>query len=277
MQSPRAQLEAMDREGLIARATELGVERPEVLTRPEIIDEIVVHSVTDEQERAASRGLLGRARDLVARVLEKGLHLPEAAERLITLAPPSSGWRKGPPPLATVALAEIYIGQGHIKRALDVLKVVLEREPEHAYARQLRDRVIEQGATLIEQASSPNSERQDDTEGAEHVEVTAHPGVPKVDSVRVQVEPIGGYLIQWSLRARSFAAVRARMPEGRLVLRLLEVQGTWAGPSVRTKDLEIEALSGHVTVTSVEASAELCVALGWRHASEFQALAVQSR
>lgn len=277
MQTTRAQLEALDRDGLVARATELGVERPEVLTRPELIDEIVVHSVSDVQERAASRGLLGRARDLVARVMEKGLHMPEAANRLLTLAPPSSGWRKGPPPLATVALAEIYVAQGHQKRALDVLGVVLEREPEHTYARQFRDKLIAQGSTLLEQTSAAISAPQEDVDQVEHVEVTAHVGVPSTDGLKVQAEPIGGYLVQWSLRPRSFARVRAKMPEGRLVLRLLEVQGTWAGPSVRTKDLEIEALSGHLTVTSVDSSAELCAALGWRQGTDFQALAVQNR
>ena len=96
MNVDRNELEALDRESLVTRARNLGVERAEVLTRLEIIDEILSSSIPDEQERRVARGLLGRARDLVARVVEKGLNLPDAALRLRTMAPPAAAWRRGP-------------------------------------------------------------------------------------------------------------------------------------------------------------------------------------
>lgn len=86
MNVDRNELEALDRESLVTRARNLGVERAEVLTRLEIIDEILSSSIPDEQERRVARGLLGRARDLVARVVEKGLNLPDAALRLLVVS-----------------------------------------------------------------------------------------------------------------------------------------------------------------------------------------------
>jgi hypothetical protein len=132
-------LDATSRTELIARAEALGIEKADVLTRDELIDEIVKRTVADPIERRLARGLLGVARDLVARVVERGLHLPDAAALIrglqhVTLTPVT-------PPIATVTLAEIYAGQGHRSRALAVLDEVLAKEPEHAAARALREKV----------------------------------------------------------------------------------------------------------------------------------------
>jgi hypothetical protein len=134
------ELESYSRSELIARADAIGVENAKVLTRTELVDEIVRLSVTDPLERRIARGLLGVARDLVARVVERGLHLPDAAAviRGSRTKPPTSDER---PPIATVTLAEIYAHQGHRSRALGVLDEVLVNEPDHAAARALRDRV----------------------------------------------------------------------------------------------------------------------------------------
>src|SRR5690242_1459191 len=134
-----SELEAASRSDLIARAEGLGVDKADVLTRAELVDEIVKRSVVDPIERRLARGLLGVARDLVARVVERGLHLPDAAALIrglqqVTLTPVT-------PPIATVTLAEIYAGQGHRARALAVLDEVLANEPEHAAARAMRDKV----------------------------------------------------------------------------------------------------------------------------------------
>jgi len=134
-----SQIESASRSDLIARAEALGVEKADVLTRAELIDEIVKRSVADPLERRLARGLLGVARDLVARVVERGLHLPDAAALIrglqqVTLTPVT-------PPIATVTLAEIYAGQGHRDRALAVLDEVLANEPDHSAARALRDKV----------------------------------------------------------------------------------------------------------------------------------------
>jgi hypothetical protein len=134
-----SELESASRSDLIARAEALGIEKADVLTRAELLDEIVKRTIADPTERRLARGLLGAARDLVARVVERGLHLPDAAAIIrglshVTLTPVT-------PPIATVTLAEIYAGQGHRRRALAVLDEVLANEPDHDAARVLRDKV----------------------------------------------------------------------------------------------------------------------------------------
>lgn len=136
----RQDLERMTREQLIAHAERLGIPRPRVLTQPELIDEIIGRT-TNDRERVRARGWLGRARDLLAKVVEKGLHLPEAAR---VLRQEQNSWPAPPPPLPTVTLAEIYAAQGHLERAISVLDEVLTREPDHREARSLRERFVEQ-------------------------------------------------------------------------------------------------------------------------------------
>src|SRR3954449_61523 len=97
----RGELEGLDRESLVIRAQAAGIRRARILTRPELIDELLrLDPETDEAQLRRSRGFFGRARDLVARVVERGLHLPDAAERIRTLtgalAAPSSPARIEP-------------------------------------------------------------------------------------------------------------------------------------------------------------------------------------
>ncbi len=129
----RSELERLDRDTLISRAEASGVVRARILTRPELIDELLQRSAVPEVARA--RGFFGRARDLLARVIESGLHLPDAAERLRRSSPPPSIHPGAPVP--TLTLAGIYAAQGHRERAIDTLREVLAREPEHAAARAL--------------------------------------------------------------------------------------------------------------------------------------------
>jgi hypothetical protein len=139
----RQDLERMSREQLIAEAERLGIPRPRVLTLPELIDEIIGRTAKSERERAKARGWLGRARDLLSRVVERGLHLPEAA-RVLRREGEEKGWPAPPPPLPTVTLAEIYAAQGHLERAIAVLDEVIAREPDHREAKQMRERFVEQ-------------------------------------------------------------------------------------------------------------------------------------
>jgi hypothetical protein len=132
-------LDTASRSDLIARAEALGIDKADVLTRAELIDEIVKRTVADPLERRLARGLLGVARDLVARVVERGLHLPDAAALIRGLQ--QATLKPVTPPIATVTLAGIYAGQGHRNRALAVLDEVLAKEPEHTAARALRDKV----------------------------------------------------------------------------------------------------------------------------------------
>jgi hypothetical protein len=137
-----AELDTLSREDLILRARARGVERPEQMTRVELRDEIVRRSEPDLERQRRSRGWLGVARDLLASVVESGLNLPDAAA---TIRGDGKGENEfqGPPPVATVTLAEIYATQGHYEQALRMLDEVIEREPEHAPARALRDRIAQ--------------------------------------------------------------------------------------------------------------------------------------
>jgi hypothetical protein len=147
----RQQLEGLSREELVERAERLGVPRPRVLTHPELMDEILARSMKSGRDRARARGWLGRARDLVAGVIERGLHLPDVAKAL-RATPSDKVWPEPPPPLPTITLAEIYAAQGHLERAIGVLDEVLAREPEHVEAGSLRKR-------FADQANRPKSVR----------------------------------------------------------------------------------------------------------------------
>src|SRR3954468_21046092 len=134
------ELERMNREQLVLKARVLGVERAELMTRVELRDEIVRRSEPDLAQQKRARGFLGVARDLVASVVEAGLNLPDAAAIIRGDGARENEW-KGPPPVATVTLAEIYAAQGHLERALRMLDEVLAKEPDHDPARALRDRL----------------------------------------------------------------------------------------------------------------------------------------
>ena len=87
----RQQLEGLSREELVERAERLGVPRPRVLTQPELMDEILTRTAKTAQDRARARGWLGRARDLIAGVIERGLHLPDVAKAL-RATPSDKAW-----------------------------------------------------------------------------------------------------------------------------------------------------------------------------------------
>jgi hypothetical protein len=135
----RKDLEGLDRDALIERAGEAGVARAEVLTRDELISAIEDLEETDgppSSERGAPRGFLGKMRRVLATFVERGLNLPQAAERIRAGATADD-----PMPLATMTLAEIYLAQGHQDRSLTVLAEVLRREPGHQAALDLQQRI----------------------------------------------------------------------------------------------------------------------------------------
>ncbi|MCB9584819.1 MAG: hypothetical protein H6718_05450 [Polyangiaceae bacterium] len=131
----RSSLDRLQRQELIELARSRGIERPEVMTRDELIDEILRLSFADPTEVKSVRGWFGVARDLLAGLVEQGLHLPDAAKVIRGDGPGSVS--SGRRPLATVTLAEIYAAQGHLGRGIAVLQEVLEKEPEHEVASRL--------------------------------------------------------------------------------------------------------------------------------------------
>lgn len=170
----RAELERLDREGLILRAQAAGIRRARVLTRPELIDELLrLEPSVDPTQLKRSRGFFGIARDLLSRVVERGLHLPDAADRLRAALGTSLPQVPRPEPQAvpTVTLAEIYAAQGHKLRAIETLLRVLDTEPEHGAARALLEKLeavdyILPPAPLPPEAEEPASD-----------EIGAHLGV----------------------------------------------------------------------------------------------------
>ena len=179
----------MSRDELIAHAERIGVPRSRVLRRIELIDEIIARTTMGEHERAKARGWLGRARDLLATVVEHGLHLP-AAVRAIRPGKRPRAWPTPPPPLPTVTLADIYAAQGHVDRAIAVLDDVLAREPESAEAHALRARLLEQGSNPVYTArkgfSAPAKEVSNMKNDA------SEPAETKRGSVTGDVDPAAG-------------------------------------------------------------------------------------
>ena len=119
----RADLERLGRDDLITRAETAGVTRARILTRPELVDELLLRSSVDHATKQRSRGFFGRARDLLASVVEQGLNLPDAAQKIRALGAPPPSRATGPAALPTVTLAEIYVAQGHRGRAVETLDV----------------------------------------------------------------------------------------------------------------------------------------------------------
>jgi hypothetical protein len=283
-------LDGLSRSDLIAKAEELGVEKANVLTRAELSDEILRRSVSDPIERRLVRGLLGIARDLVARVVERGLHLPDAAEKIRSVrmrdfAPPK-------PPIATVTLAEIYAAQGHRTRALSVLDEVLSKEEDHAAARDLRDKIVASPEDEPVMPPEPEEPISEDRGGSPTLheatnDVQASPAEPigmlddqplpelyDVDEVVLMpVDPRTVYAY-WEVREASVALARTQAEGGRLILRIVAVTASWEGPSVETRDIEVNERVGDWFVRDLPPGAVLRAALGWRAATGFEPLSV---
>ena len=270
----RGELESLDRESLIARAETAGVMRARVLTRPELVDEILVRQNFDPDTSRRVRGLLGRARDLLAKLVERGLNLPDAADRLRGApAPPPK--RVGPA-VPTVTLAEIYATQGHTKKAVDTLHQVLEREPEHAAAKSLLEKL--ESPSYAPVAASLPEEKDDERVGYEVVAegatvkpdepsrmLDADPLPPKYDvdeCVAILVDPATIY-VYWEVRDDTLAAMQKREGPGQLTLRILVIVPTWDGPRTYTRDIDVGTSLGDWFVRDLPKDAIVRAAIGW--------------
>jgi len=305
----RAELEALDREALIALAESKGVKQVRVLTRPEIVDELLLLSEADAATKQRSRGLFGRARDLLARVVEKGLHLHDAAERIRSLgaAPDPT---PAPAALPTVTLAEIYAAQGHRARAIEILDEVLAREPDHAAARalvaQLRDESYPVAPPRLPPekedaaAGAPSDSPADDDvsapvdAGAPTADVEAaqaawiRPGPvepthmlddsplpPRYDvdeCVAISVDPTTLY-VYWEVRALTLEYVRATRPAGSIALRLIVIVPSWDGPRSNTRDHDVHQMLGDFFVRDLPAGCVVRAAIGYRAGEVFVPIA----
>jgi hypothetical protein len=295
----RAELERLDRDTLIDRAEAAGVTRARILTRPELVDELLLRSGADESTTRRARGFFGRARDLLASVVERGLHLPDAADRIRTLGggsvPPPRG---APAALPTVTLAEIYAAQGHRDRAIETLRGVLSREPDHAAARLLLDQLEDRDYPVpppklppeAEEASasagwtpegqgtsaSPYAARGADPLPAEPTHVLDDAPLPPrydVDEcVAIPVDPRTLY-VYWEVRQRTLEYLRATRSEGVVTLRLLVVVPTWDGPRSTTVDHPAGEPLSDFFARDLPPGCVVRAAVGWKQGDTFLPIA----
>ncbi len=288
----RAELESLDRDTLIAKAEGAGVVRARILTRPELIDELLLRAArsADPSTLSRARGFFGRARDLLARVVEKGLHLPDTADRIRSIAPPApvgAHPARAAAALPTVTLAEIYATQGHRDRAVETLRRVLEREPDHGAARallaQLEDTAYVAPKPLLppEEDAPPAYAEADEPRAAEKAarpvalmrDEAPLPTTYGVDEcVAIPVDPTTLF-VYWEVKESTRAYLARTRPEGALTLRLVLLLPTWDGPRTQQRDHEAGALGGDHFVRDLPIGTIVRAAIGWRAGGAFVVIA----
>jgi hypothetical protein len=252
----RSELERLDREGLVLRAQAAGVRRARLLTRPELIDELVRLGPIDASQVKKSRGFFGRARDLLTRVVERGLHLPDAADRLRSaFGAPLDVPRPEPQAVPTVTLAEIYASQGHKKRAVETLKRVLEGDPDHVEARALLAKL--EAADYVAPPPPVPPETPEQAEQAE--QAVAPPSEPRlqIEDRCLAIPEDEGVAVTWTLTAES-----ARI-EAFFFVRILVITPSWDGPTIETRDIACDSAAGSLKIAALPPGAVVRVAIGW--------------
>jgi len=310
----RAELERLDRTALIAEAEARGVTRANILTRPELVDELLVrYAKKGDKDLPRARGFFGRARDLVARVIEKGLHLPDAAERLrqVSVAATQIAARVAPAVVPTVTLAEIYAAQGHRSRAIETLRRVLELEPDHTAAQSLLATLESAPVTIPPAVPPPPPEEEDEEEKEDDAPAPPEPEARPSGSQReapsswararaggnAPPEPTSfldddplpirydvdecvaisvdpvSLYVYWEVREQTLAHTARLHPGGRLCLRLVVVIPSWDGPSSVTRDFDVDSPFANRVVRDLPAGAVVRAAIGWREGESFLPLA----
>lgn len=242
----RSELDALPKEDLVRRAEAQGIEGARKLTRLELVDELV-------RLGGGSRGLLGKARDLLRDAVEVGLSrvLAAAAQSVDVDKPeeeaPSSepvareapaptpveqaGAAQTEEPIATVTLAKVFLSQGHAGRAREIVDAILRREPYHRAALELR------------------AELETREERARSVPPPPPPPPPEEDFVDECVALVvddTAVHVAWDVHASTLARARRafRDAEPTLVLRVLVFEPSVQGPKVASHDVPIDDLSG---------------------------------
>jgi uncharacterized protein DUF4912/tetratricopeptide repeat protein len=288
MSTTRAELEGLDREALIARADAAGVARARILTRPELVDELLLRSATDHVTKERARGLFGRARDLLARLVERGLNKPEAADRIRAVGRPLDR-PSAPAALPTLTLAEIYVAQGYRARAMETLERVLSAEPEHAAAHALLARLRDASFPVAPPKMAPEGEEDDLHEtsvvggappgsppaAGPPLPVPAPPAEPSYmlddsplpprydvdECVAIAVDPRTVY-VYWEVREQTMEGLRARSAEAGLTIRVVAVEPSWNGPHTSVRDCAARSSLGELFVRDLPAGSVVRAAVG---------------
>jgi Domain of unknown function (DUF4912) len=285
----RDELERLDRDGLVTRAQAAGVTRAGILTRAELVDELLLRSMPDPVGRRRARGFFGIARDLLASAVELGLNLPDAADRIRTLGDVAVVRRSAPSALPTVTLAEIYAAQGHRARAVETLEGVLAREPDHVVARDLVGQLREGTVPVPPQRMAPEpdvepDEAADDAPDSPAAPVESPPEPSHMlddaplpsrydvdECVALPVDPRKLY-VYWEVRSATLEALSAARP-GRLVLRLAIFEPTWEGPRSETRDQDVDGPLGDTFAAELPAGCVVRAAIGWKSGDTFASIA----
>lgn len=269
----RTALEALTRDDLVSRARGHGVKRPEVMTRVELVDEILRLSTPNPVERRRVRGWLGVARDLVASVVDRGLHLPDAAAFIrgdVRYEP----LRTPQPPVATVTLAEIYGAQGHIDRAVATLDEVIAKEPDLHIARTLRERFAAELLRRPRAQAAPSVET-DESEppppeaSATSVSVDTSPAVGRAGESVAALSRTGP-----SSCAIYYDVSSGAGPDGAHVVRVVELRPRRGGAERVEQDVTLSSLRGTTTVSGLASGSIVRAAIGVRSNGSFRAVAV---
>lgn len=265
----RAALEALSRDALIEEATRTGIPNAAVLTRPEIVDEILLRETPDRADPnlRTIRGLFGVARDLLARVVEKKLHLPETAALLRSIPVEAKEADAHAPAVPTVTLAEIYASQGHIERAAETLSRVLTLEPDHALAKSLMQKLAGDTASTSANDVAGNENRPivpDDFPLPTRYDVN--------ECVALPVDPTTVF-VYWEVRAHTKTFAEGKRPGGRFVLQVVEVEPTWDGPKVSERVVEVLSDFGDYFLRDLKVRSAIRIAIGWHHEGTFYPIA----
>jgi hypothetical protein len=258
----RDELERLDRDTLVGRAERLGVARARVLTKPELIDELLLRSTSDYATRQRARGLFGRARDLIARVVERGLHLPDAADRIRSLGLVDTPRPTAPAALPTVTLAQIYAAQGHRSRAIETLRSVIEREPDHAVAVSLLSRLEDVSYPFPVPVLPPEEEAASPPEPFADPVPDPRPAPRDVDECTAVLVDRDALRISWCVRRATLDHARRTHPGARLAVCVLVVRPTWDGPRTTVQHHEVEEVEGEMVAHDVAAGSVVRAAMG---------------
>jgi len=290
--------DALGKQELVARAKALGIDGAEKFTRLELVDEI------RKAEGVGDRGLLGRARELLKDVVEKGLARAvgvssQPSTPVSKPEPPAERPVETPaevePPVPTVTPAEIYAAQGHLTRARAIVREVLRANPNDEAAKKLQDR-LEQAPPSEERKARPSGIFPDDPYGVDAIEPEAfvepqpapYAEVPSMlddapwparydldECVAMAVDPTTLF-VYWETRPATFErarrALRAEHAKG--TLRVLVVEPSEHGPRVSTRDFEvIDVTFGEYFVRDLPAGAIVRAAIGVREGDRFLPIA----
>jgi hypothetical protein len=173
--------------------------------------------------------LLGVAKNLLVRLVERGLNVPDARSRRLEMPlhrEPRAEVRPASA-LPTVTLAEIYLSQGHRERALETLRFLLVREPGDAQARSLYERLSSGEMHVPEPKLKPESTEDvhAPAPAAVHVVVSDRGGAHFCEAVR---SLDGCIAVRW--------AAGAVGPDAQFALQVVTIRARWTGPET-TRDL----------------------------------------